>query len=179
MSLPHFQIEGSIYFITNVIFCRFPVFTQPSFIISIIDSLNFYRYKQSYKVLGYVVMPDHLHVIIWPFGEASVSDIMRDFKRFTSGRIARQAQVEDKKEWLDAFRAAGKKTERAEYKVWQDDYWDTNIFSDEMLRQKLDYMHNNPVRARLIDNPSEYPYSSYRNYELDDNTLIEIDKDWM
>ncbi len=178
MSLPHIQIAGDIYYITNVIYNRLPIFTRPSFVVPIIDSLNFYRYKQSYKVLGYVIMPDHFHILIWPYGDVPVSDMMRDLKRFTSGRIARQAEVEEKKEWLEAFRAAGEKTERADYKVWQDGYWDKNIFSEKMLRQKLNYIHNNPIRAGLVESPDKYPYSSFRNYELDDEALIEIDKDW-
>ncbi|MBI3913955.1 MAG: transposase [Chloroflexi bacterium] len=178
MGLPHFQVAGDIYFITNVVYNRLPILTRPSFIVPLIDSWNFYRYKQSYKLLGYVIMPDHFHVLIWPYGDAPVADMMRDFKRFTSGRIARQAEVEGKKEWLEAFRAAGEKTERAEYKVWQDDYWDKNIFSEKMLRQKLNYIHNNPVRAGLVNSPDEYPYSSYRSYELGDEAWIEIDKDW-
>ncbi len=178
MRLPHVQIAGDIYYITNVIYNRLPIFTRPSFVVPIIDSLNFYRYKQSYKVLGYVIMPDHLHILIWPYGGVPVPDMMRDLKRFTSGRIARQAEVEGKKEWLEAFRAAGEKTERADYKVWQDGYWDKNIFSEKMLRQKLNYIHNNPVRAGLVESPDKYPYSSFRNYEFDDETLIEIDKDW-
>lgn len=178
MPLPHIQIEGHIYYVTNVIYNRIPVFIRPSFIVPLIDSLNFYRYKQSYKLLGYVIMPDHFHILIWPHGEATVPDIMRDFKRFTSGRITRQAQVEGKKDWLDQFRQAGERTERADYKVWQDEYWDKIIFSQQMLRQKLDYMHNNPVRAGLAKTSADYPYSSCRNYELNDEAWIEIDKDW-
>jgi REP element-mobilizing transposase RayT len=178
MSLPHLQIAGDVYYITNVIYNRLHVFTKPSFIIPIIDSLNYYRFKQCYKLLGYVIMPDHFHIMIWPYGDVPVADMMRDLKRFTSGRIARQAEVERKKEWLEAFRAAGEKTDRAEYKVWQDGYWDKNIFSEKMLRQKLNYIHNNPVRAGLVSNPGEYPYSSFRNYELGEEALIEIDKDW-
>ncbi len=178
MPLPHIQAEGQIYYITNVIHDRIPVFTRPSFIVPLIDSLNFYRYKQSYKLLGYVIMSDHFHILIWPQGEEAVPDIMRDFKRFTSGRILRQAEVDGKLHWLDKFRQGGEHTARAEYKVWQDDYWDKLIFSPEMLRQKLDYMHNNPVRADLARTPAEYAYSSYRNYELGDEAWIEIDKDW-
>ncbi len=178
MPLPHIQIEGHIYYITNVIYNRIPVLTRPSFTVPLIDSLNFYRYMQSYKLLGYVIMPDHFHILIWPHGEATVPDIMRDFKRFTSGRITRQAQAEGKKDWVDKFRQAGEQTERADYKVWQDEYWDKIIFSQQMLRQKLDYMHDNPVRAGLAKTSADYPYSSYRNYELNDEAWIEIDKDW-
>jgi hypothetical protein len=49
---------------------------------------------------------------------------------------------------------------------------------DEFLHQKLNYIHMNPVRAGLVDEPQDYPYSSYRNYELEDDTLIEMDMDW-
>jgi putative transposase len=178
MPLPHFQIQGDVYYITSVIYNRLPVFKQPSFIIPIIDSLNFYRYKQSYRLLGFVIMPDHIHLLIWPHGDTPVGDMMRDLKRFTSGRITRQAEVEGKQEWLNAFHAAGEKTDRAEYKVWQDDYWDKNVFSERMVLEKLNYMHNNPVRAGLTNAAADYPYSSCRNYELNDETLIEIDKDW-
>ena len=178
MSLPHFQIQGDVYYITIVLYGRLPVFTRPSFTITIIDSLNFYRYKQSYRLLGFVIMPDHVHLLIWPYGAIPVGDMMRDLKRFTSGRITRQAEVEGKREWLGAFRAAGEKTERAEYKVWQDDYWDKNIYSERMLIEKLNYIHNNPVCNGLVSKAVDYPYSSCRNYELNDETLIEIDKDW-
>lgn len=70
------------------------------------------------------------------------------------------------------------KTSRADFKVWQDSFWEEVVFTDGFLRQKLNYIHMNPVRAGLVDEPQKYPYSSYRNYEFNDNTLIEIDTDW-
>ena len=75
------------------------IFNTPSFIIPILDSLNFCRYQFKCKLLGYVIMLDHLHLLIYPTGDSSVvSDFMRDFKRFTSGRISRQAELEGKTE---------------------------------------------------------------------------------
>ena len=94
MALQRFHLEGHIYYITTVVYNRLPIFTRPTFVIALLDSLNFYRYKQQFKLLGYVIMLDHLHLIIWPFGEATVSDIMRDYKEFTAKRIIRQAEVE-------------------------------------------------------------------------------------
>jgi putative transposase len=179
MSLPRFHIEGYIYYITTVIYNRIPIFTRPSFIIPLFDSLNFYRYKQDFKLLGYVVMPDHIHLIIWPFGESTVSDIMRDYKEFTSKRIIRQAEVERIEEWVTAFQQAGQETGRSTNKVWQDSYWDTNVYTERFLRQKLNYMHRNPVRAGLVEYPEDYVYSSYRNYVFDEEWLIEIDRGWM
>ena len=165
---PRIRIEGYIYYVTSVIQNRLPIFVRPAYIIPLIDSLNYYRYEHSFKLLGYVVMPDHMYLLIWPYGESSVSDAMRDFKRFTSGRITRQARVEGKADWLAAFEAAGDQTGRAEYKVWQDSFWEQAIFTEKFLRQKLNYIHRNPVRAGLVEDPAEYAYSSYRNYVFND-----------
>jgi REP element-mobilizing transposase RayT len=179
MGLPRFHIEGHIYYITTVVYNRLPIFKRPSFIIPLMDSLNFYRYKQTFKLLGYVVMPDHVHLMIWPFGNSSVSDIMRDYKKFTSARLIRQAEVEGMSDWLTAFQQAGEETRRSENKVWQDSYWDENVYTERFLRQKLNYVHRNPVRAGLVERPIDYRYSSYRNYELGEEWLIEIDRGWL
>jgi REP element-mobilizing transposase RayT len=103
---------------------------------------------------------------------------MRDFKRFTSGRITRQAKVQSKVDWIKRFEEAGTATERAEYKVWQDSFWEQIIYTEEFLKQKLNYIHLNPVRAGMVKSAEEYPYSSYRNYYLGDNQLIDIDREW-
>jgi putative transposase len=124
-------------------------------------------------------MPGHIHLIIWPSEPAGIPGFMRDYKKFTSHRIVRQARVERKEEWLAAFQRAGEETGRSVNKVWQDSYWDTNLYSERVLRQKLNYIHRNPVRAGLVDIPEDYPYSSYRNYVLDEEWMIEIDRDWM
>jgi putative transposase len=178
MSLPRFHIEGHVYYITTVTYARLRVFTRPSFIIPLIDSLNLYRYKQQFKLVGYVIMPDHIHVMIWPYGEAMPAEIMRDFKKFTAVRIIRQAEVEGNVDWLAAFQWAGEEAERSQNKVWQDSYWDKTIYSDQLLRQKLNYIHRNPVRSGLAERPELYAYSSYRNYVNGDDSLIEFDRDW-
>lgn len=170
--------DGYIYFVTIVIYKRLPLFTKPSFIIPLLDSLNFYRYKQQFKLLGYVIMPDHIHLLIWPLGAYSISEIMRDYKTFTAKRIIRQAEVENRQDLLTAFNQAGQETRRSDNKVWQDDFWDKIIFTEKFLRQKLNYIHRNPIRAGITDDIEAYPYSSYRNYVFDDNTLIEIDNAW-
>lgn len=175
---PRVRIEGSAYYITSNVYQHLAIFIHPSFIIPLIDSLNFYRYQHHCKLLGYVIMPDHIHLILWPQNGTDIANFMRDFKRFTSGRIARQALLENRTEWIEAFEKAGQDTSRAESKVWQDCFWEEVVFTYEFLCQKLNYIHMNPVRAKLVDESQKYPYSSYRNYELDDDTLIEIDKDW-
>ncbi len=156
-----------------------PIFTRSSFIIPLLDSINFYRYQQEFKLLGYVIMPDHIHFIIWPYGTATVSDIMRDYKTFTSKRIIRQAKVENIAEWVTAFEQAGRETGRSNNKVWQDSYWDENVYTERFLRQKLNYIHRNPIRSGLVEQPANYAYSSFQNYEFGQEWLIEIDRGWL
>lgn len=177
--MPHIYLENAIYYITTVVYGRLTVFTRPSFIIPILDSLNYYRYKLDFLILGYVIMPDHLHLLLWPQGASPLSDIMRDFKKFTASRLAHQAEVEHCTAWVDAFERAGAQTGRSHNKVWQDDFWDELVYSPGKLRRKLNYIHRNPVRAGLVETPEDYPYSSYRNYVQDDNSLIQIDKEWV
>lgn len=173
------QPEGHIYYITTVVYARLPIFKRPSFIIPLYDSLNYYRYKQDFRLIGYVIMPDHLHLLIWSQDKATVANVMRDFKTFTAKRIIRQAEVEGNQNWLEQFSRAGQATGRSDHKVWQDSYWEVDIFSAKFVRQKLNYIHRNPVAAGLVDAPEAYPYSSYRNYALDEEWLIEIDRGWL
>jgi putative transposase len=168
-----------VYYITTAIYNRLPILVRPTYVIALIDSLNYYRYKHHFLLPGYVIMPDHIHLLISPHSELDVSAIMRDFKKFTSVRIIRQAEVEGKDEWLSAFEAAGQVTGRSQKKVWQDSFWDKAIYSERFLRQKLNYIHRNPVRAEFVDDPGKFPYSSYRNYVDGDDSLIEIDKGWL
>lgn len=178
LMMNRFHIEGHIYYITTNTHNRLAIFTKPSFIILLYDSLHFYRHQYGFKLIGYVIMPDHVHLLLWPQSEAAVSDFMRDFKTFTAKRIILQAQVEQKQDWLEHFEQAGQETGRSENKVWQDSYWDVNVFSDKFVRQKLNYIHRNPLRSNLVKNLEEYPYSSYRNYVFDEGWFIEIDRGW-
>jgi REP element-mobilizing transposase RayT len=103
---------------------------------------------------------------------------MRDYKTFTSKRIIRQAQVENMADWVAAFERAGRETNRSDHKVWQDSYWDENVYTERFLRQKLNYIHLDPLRSGLVEQPADYPYSSYRNYEFGEEWLIEVDRGW-
>ena len=57
-----------------------------------------------------------------------------------------------------------------------DGFWDENVFSEWFFRQKLEYIHNNPVKRGLTKSPDDYRYSSYRNYFCDDESVIRIDR---
>ena len=177
--MPRYRQTGHIYYITTNVYNFHPIFTCASFVIPLLDSLNYYRFQYDVALIGYVIMRDHLHLLLFPENVDVLSAMIRDFKEFTAKRLIRQATVEKRQEWLDAFAHAGAVTGRSQNKVWQDSFWEMNLFSDRFIRQKLNYIHRNPVRAKLVDEPGTYPYSSYRNYAFDDESLIEIDRGWL
>lgn len=179
MTLRHQHIDGHLYYVTTVTQGRLPLFVTANYVVPLLDSLNFYQWKLNVRIVGYVIMPDHIHLLLWPLGAATVSDFMRDFKTFTAKRIIRQAEAETNQALLKSFEEFGAKRGRSENKVWQDDYWDMHIFSVRFVREKLNYMHRNPVRAELVGTPEDYPYSSYRNYTENDQSWIELKKDWL
>ena len=143
----HFQIAGNVHTVTFVVYNRLRLFVRPAYVLPLFDSLNFYRYQHAFRLLGYVVMPDHVHLALWLFGDATIGAVMRDFKKFTAVRLIRQATVEGNTALLDAFVAGGQQTGRCEHKVWQDGFWDTHVYTEAFLRGQLHYFHRNPVRA--------------------------------
>ena len=169
----------SITYVTSVLYGRTKLFTKASYVIPLYDSLHFYCSRYHCSLVGYVIMPDHVHLLLWPQDEHGVHPFMRDFKEFTAKRLVRQAEVEDDTALLADSRAAGSDTGRGEHKVWQDHFWDVQVFSERFVRQKLNYIHRNPLRAGLVELPEQYPYSSYRNYVLGEEWLIEVDRSWM
>ena len=165
-----------VYFSTCSIMRWLPVFNSPEYFAVIIDSLKYCQANKGLKLMAYVIMPDHLHMVTSSEEDKSLSDIMRDFKRFTSKAISTLLKKECRIYYLKVFRNYAKLSkEDSIYKVWRDDFYPKVVYSEKFLRQKIDYIHYNPVRKGLVEKPEEWLYSSARNYLLEDNTIIELD----
>ncbi len=135
----------------------------------IVKSLNHCINKKGLLVHSWVIMTNHVHMIISRSGEPSISDIMRDFKKFTSAKITGEIEInpqESRKRWmLWFFRSAAEKNSRNKnYQFWQQDNHPEELFTNKFMEQKLDYIHMNPVRAGFVEEPHHYLYSSARDY---------------
>ncbi len=128
------------------------------------------------KLYSYVIMPNHLHMIVKFLNSYDQSKVMRDFKKFTSKKIAKMAEMLKDVKSLEFFRKCANH-KRQKHKVWEDEFQDRNIYSTRFLFQKMRYIHNNPLQKkwRLAEKPEDYKYSSARNYILNDNSVLEID----
>tara|TARA_B110000908_G_C9819129_1_gene256335 strand:+ start:141 stop:509 length:369 start_codon:yes stop_codon:yes gene_type:complete len=104
-----------------------------------------------------------------------LSNIMRDFKKYTSKKIIETLINfhESRREcMLDYFKKACEHLKRLQnYKVWQDGYHAEICSSNKFIKQKLEYIHNNPVKDKIVDNPEDYVFSSARNYASLENEL--------
>ena len=158
-----------IYFITTSIVNWIDLFTRNEYSEIIVDSLNYCSSYKGLNIHAWCLMPGHLYLIASVKQELyQLPDIMRDFKKFTSKRIAETVQLinESRKEWLlDKFEFAGRYNSKIkDFKVWQDGYHPVACFSENFLRQKLDYLHNNPVKAGFVWEPQQYALSSAVDY---------------
>lgn len=156
------------YFVTLTVVGWIDLFTRVNHKRLIIDSLAYCQKHKGLTIFAYCVMPSHIHAIFRADGESTLSDILRDFKTYTSKRLVTQIieEPESRREWmLTYFKESCKHLKRNQkYKVWQDGNHAEEIFSTRFLYQKLNYIHNNPVKDQIVEYPEEYIFSSARNY---------------
>jgi len=163
---------ASPHFITCTTVEWLPVFTRTRYLDIITASLTFCRQHKSLRLHAYVILDNHLHLIV---SAADLSQVIRDFKRHTAKEILAVATQENKQWLLKQFEFfKGVHRGKSQHQVWQEGFHPQAITSEDMLRQKLDYIHYNPVRLGLVDRPEDWRYSSARNY-LGQDGLLEID----
>jgi len=160
--------EG-IYFLSTAVVNWIDVFTRQQYKDILIDSLKFCIEKKGLMLYGYVIMSNHIHLIIGRTEQGKeLSSIIRDFKKYTSGQIIEAIAAnpqESRKEWLLwMFERAGKNnSNNKKFQFWQQDNHPIALEGD-WLDQKLNYIHSNPIEAGWVSEPEHYTYSSASNY---------------
>ena len=163
------------YFITITVVDWIDVFTRLSQKKVIIDALRYCQQNKGLEIYAYVIMSSHIHLLCKGTDAFILSDIIRDFKKFTSKKIIRTIieEPESRREWLlNSFEKACAHLKRnQEYKIWQDGYHAEHIYSNSFIKQKISYIHNNPVEELIVSSPEHYYFSSARNYAEMENDL--------
>lgn len=162
----------SPHFITCTIVDWLPVFTRARYFDVITASLTFCRQHKGLRLHAYVILDNHFHLII---NSDNLSHVVRDFKRHTAKEIITLAR-QDKKQWLLNQFELSKSVHKfqSQHQIWQEGFHPQVIISADMLRQKMDYIHYNPVKIGLVDYPQDWRYSSARNY-LGLDAILDID----
>ncbi|TDW52533.1 REP element-mobilizing transposase RayT [Flavobacterium sp. 270] len=175
-----YQIRNNTlpHFITATVVDWVDVFTRKNYKDVVIESLNFCIQNKSMLLYGYVIMSNHIHMIVQS-EKGELSDLLRDFKKFTASKILEKikSEPESRREWmLERFKLATETHSRNKnYQFWQYGNHPEEIYSNKFMWSKLDYIHLNPVRAGIVEKASHYIYSSASNY-VSDIGLIKIEK---
>jgi putative transposase len=175
--------QQGINFLTFTTIGWIDLFTRPVYKEIILDSLKFCRKKKGLLLQGYILMPNHLHLIVSAAPGKYLSDIVRDFKKFTSSEIKGYLQdyqnIESRRDWMSSiFGIAGRDNPaNKEFQLWKNDNHPIALYSLEVIKQKLEYIHMNPVRAGFVSCPEHWIYSSASNY-AGIESIIEIDFLW-
>ncbi|TPG29771.1 REP-associated tyrosine transposase [Flavobacterium pectinovorum] len=167
------------HFITPTVVEWIDVFTRQIYRDIVIESLDYCIKNKGMILYGYVIMSNHIHMIVQS-ENGKLSDLIRDFKKFIAKNILEKIQnsPESRREWmLERFKLVTQSHQRnKEYQFWQYGNHAEEIYTNKFMWSKLDYIHLNPVRAGLVAKASDYVYSSASNY-VNDSGLLEIEKE--
>lgn len=168
--------EIKMYFATTTIVGWTYVFTSIPYFEAVIESLRFCIKNKGLHLHGFVIMPNHAHYIMSADDGKNLSDVMRDFGTHTSREITGILREERREEILQRFRDAAQADGRGnEFKVWIEGFHPIAIESEKFFRQKVNYLHENPVRKGYVEEPEHWKYSSARNYILNDESIIRVE----
>jgi putative transposase len=168
MSEKYRIFKGGTFFVTLTVVGWIDFFTRYEYCDEIIKNLNYCIDNKGLRVYAIVIMPSHIHMIA-SAEEGTLGDILRDFKSFTAKELIKKVQnsnTESRREWLlYLFRYFAKSQKHnAEFQFWQQHNHPIDLYSVEMVEQKLNYIYQNPVKARIVDEPEQYVYSSANRF---------------
>jgi REP element-mobilizing transposase RayT len=149
--------QYGLYFITSTVHQWVDVFTRQEYIDILLESLRFCQREKGLKIYAWVVMSNHIHLIVQS-DKVPLSDIIRDFKKFTSSTITKAIErnpKESRKRWMLWLL---KKEDKVWF--WEEGYHGEEITSKAFFDSKMKYIHLNPVRAGIVEKEEEYLYSS-------------------
>ena len=154
--------ENYNQFFTATILEWKPLLKQDKYKQVIMDSLSFLVRKERIKLFGFVVMPNHIHLIWRVHDLLKPQDVQRDFLKYTAMEIKRDLRV-NHPAVLERFRVDARDRQ---YQIWERNPLSVNLYSREVLIQKLDYIHNNPMQHKwqLCSMPETYKFSSAQFY---------------
>jgi putative transposase len=161
------------HFITCTILHWIPIFTRIETTNIVFDSLKFLQKEDNLKIYAYVILENHLHMIV---SSDDVSKTIKKFKSFTAKEILKYLQIKNVKTILEQL-AFYKKAHKIQttYQLWQEGFQPKLIKDEKMMIEIINYIHQNPVKRGYVDAAKHWRYSSARDYE-DIKGLIEIER---
>jgi REP element-mobilizing transposase RayT len=163
------------YFVTSTVVAWLPVFTRPEAVQVVLDSWRFLQQTRDFRLYGYVILENHLHFVA---SAPELANDIKSFKMYTARHVIDLLERYGAKTLLEHLRAFKLRHKgRSEHQLWQEGGKPKQVRSAEMMLQKLEYAHNNPVKRGYVEQATHWRYSSARDY-AGQKGLIDIVKDW-
>ena len=163
------------HFITCTVLHWIPLFTNQESVAIILSSLKHLQESDNLKIYSYVILENHLHLVA---SSDDVNKSMQKFKSFTARELLKLLEQKNATTILEqlAFYKKAHKTQ-TEYQVWQEGIHVKLIHSESMMIEKINYIHNNPIKRGYVDEAKHWRYSSARDYEGVIG-LLEVERMW-
>jgi len=172
VKLRHFDNLGTARFITFSCYHRLCLLNSDNTIIPFLEALEIYRRKYVFHIYGYIVMPDHVHLVLYPLRNMAMGSVIGEIKKRSSYKILSLWKKQNRA-ILREMAVSGRG--RQQFAFWQPRGYDRNCRTSEIVREKIHYCHMNPVKAGLVTDPGDWPWSSYRWYCGDERSLVQIE----
>jgi len=130
----------------------------------VVNSLRFLVKENGIEVFAFVIMNNHIHIIWRLQNDAAKAKVQQSFMKFTSQKILQELRNNHQKV-LTHFRVDAKDRK---YQIWERNSLSIEIHSDEVMKQKMNYIHQNPVKAGIVETETAYNYSSALHYLSED-----------
>jgi REP element-mobilizing transposase RayT len=160
------NLPGALHFVTGNSLNRWRIFTDPACCKVFLEELRLLSQRWPSKLIAFVVMPDHFHLISNP-RDGRIKEFIGELKSFAAKRIV---------EVSDQFQFSH--SEKDGHKVWQESFKATPLWSGWMIWQKINYIHANPVKAGLVRSSKDYRWSSFRSFYSQRDDPLGVDRDW-
>ncbi len=160
------NLPGALHFVTGNFLNRIPVFKQEICCQSFIDTLASSLSGWPCKLIAYVLMPDHFHLIVNP-QDGRIREFTGKLKSLSAKGIIHSSHGIDFK--VDSEGSS---------QVWQESFKATPLWSAWMIWQKINYIHANPVKAGLVSSAKDYPWSSFQAFYSGSEKPLKVDQEW-
>ena len=164
------NLPGALHFITANCDKRLGAFRTDSNCLLFCETLRALKEQRPFKLIAYVVMPDHCHLILNPQNGA-ITELTGAIKGISARRIIDASPP-------GSFLLEKASPDGATHQVWQDSFKAFPLWSDWMIWQKINYIHNNPLNARLVKSAADYRWSSFNAFYFESTNPLSVDKEW-
>jgi putative transposase len=176
MTFKPYHDPTHLYFVTATLLGWRQIFCDPACAQIVLDSLDWHRRHGRWSLYAYVLMPNHVHAIVKPAEAQTISSVLQSFGSFTAHAILGRLEGDGHDELLAFFAKRQDRDASKQHQIWQP-IQPKNVYSVAFLREKLEYVHNNPVAKqwRLAEDRAAYRYSSACFYDKGLPPIVEVD----